>query len=111
MRKFFFSSRRRHTRSYGDWSSDVCSSDLQRRPRVGRAPGLLDSQPPEPAAQVRRRERDLVALRSEERRVGKECRSWGAQPESTKKLKFMRASIKMTGVSNLQRFSASTTQT
>src|SRR5438094_2180691 len=27
---FFFSSRRRHTRSYGDWSSDVCSSDLSR---------------------------------------------------------------------------------
>src|SRR5437867_3759431 len=27
---FFFSSRRRHTRSYGDWSSDVCSSDLER---------------------------------------------------------------------------------
>src|SRR5437867_10618124 len=27
---FFFSSRRRHTRSYGDWSSDVCSSDLVR---------------------------------------------------------------------------------
>src|SRR5207248_4060942 len=26
----FFSSRRRHTRSYGDWSSDVCSSDLSR---------------------------------------------------------------------------------
>src|SRR6266516_359674 len=26
--RFFFSSRRRHTRSYGDWSSDVCSSDL-----------------------------------------------------------------------------------
>src|SRR5207248_7841535 len=25
---FFFSSRRRHTGSYGDWSSDVCSSDL-----------------------------------------------------------------------------------
>src|SRR6266705_480702 len=25
---FFFSSIRRHTRSYGDWSSDVCSSDL-----------------------------------------------------------------------------------
>src|SRR5207248_5281874 len=24
----FFSSRRRHRRSYGDWSSDVCSSDL-----------------------------------------------------------------------------------
>src|SRR6266705_4417081 len=28
---FFFSSRRRHTRSYGDWSSDVCSSDLVTR--------------------------------------------------------------------------------
>src|SRR6478735_7076086 len=34
---FFFSSRRRHTRLQGDWSSDVCSSDLSRwrcrRPR------------------------------------------------------------------------------
>src|SRR5256885_8542682 len=28
---FFFSSRRRHTRLQGDWSSDVCSSDLGRR--------------------------------------------------------------------------------
>src|SRR5437867_7103160 len=38
---FFFSSRRRHTRSYGDWSSDVCSSDLL----VGCAvePGLDDA--------------------------------------------------------------------
>src|SRR4051794_41500167 len=27
---FFFSSRRRHTRWTGDWSSDVCSSDLHR---------------------------------------------------------------------------------
>src|SRR5437762_12171026 len=27
---FFFSSRRRHTRYIGDWSSDVCSSDLIR---------------------------------------------------------------------------------
>src|SRR2546421_8719301 len=26
---FFFSSRRRHTRSDRDWSSDVCSSDLE----------------------------------------------------------------------------------
>src|SRR5205807_3365398 len=26
--EFFFSSRRRHTRLQGDWSSDVCSSDL-----------------------------------------------------------------------------------
>src|SRR5688500_94541 len=30
---FFFSSRRRHTRLQGDWSSDVCSSDLPRRLR------------------------------------------------------------------------------
>src|SRR5215467_15375431 len=38
---FFFSSRRRHTRLQGDWSSDVCSSDLSRTasgvPRVARA--------------------------------------------------------------------------
>src|SRR5580658_10730770 len=39
---FFFSSRRRHTRLQGDWSSDVCSSDLavaigqQRHHRIGR---------------------------------------------------------------------------
>src|SRR6266850_4853255 len=35
---FFFSSRRRHTRLQGDWSSDVCSSDLLRsaEERVGR---------------------------------------------------------------------------
>src|SRR5256885_10371820 len=31
---FFFSSRRRHTRLQGDWSSDVCSSDLSRRVRA-----------------------------------------------------------------------------
>src|SRR5690349_24230584 len=30
VRSFFFSSRRRHTRSLRDWSSDVCSSDLGR---------------------------------------------------------------------------------
>src|SRR5690554_7663814 len=30
--KFFFSSRRRHTRCGRDWSSDVCSSDLNFRP-------------------------------------------------------------------------------
>src|SRR5437762_1670261 len=31
--RFFFSSRRRHTRYIGDWSSDVCSSDLRRKRR------------------------------------------------------------------------------
>src|SRR5437879_13429627 len=33
---FFFSSRRRHTRYIGDWSSDVCSSDLLKQPVVNR---------------------------------------------------------------------------
>src|SRR5256885_3401432 len=33
---FFFSSRRRHTRLQGDWSSDVCSSDLEEARRQGR---------------------------------------------------------------------------
>src|SRR5438132_8319901 len=32
---FFFSSRRRHTRSLCDWSSDVCSSDLEPVPTQG----------------------------------------------------------------------------
>src|SRR5256885_12227521 len=39
---FFFSSRRRHTRLQGDWSSDVCSSDLAPLGLVGglaRVPG------------------------------------------------------------------------
>src|SRR5699024_11423178 len=31
---FFFSSRRRHTRSKRDWSSDVCSSDLSRMQHI-----------------------------------------------------------------------------
>src|SRR5256884_9926834 len=32
---FFFSSRRRHTRCSRDWSSDVCSSDLERGGGIG----------------------------------------------------------------------------
>ena len=35
---FFFSSRRRHTRLQGDWSSDVCSSDLARGPNKNIVP-------------------------------------------------------------------------
>src|SRR6266487_4566126 len=41
---FFFSSRRRHTRWTGDWSSDVCSSDLPRRSSLlepGDTPGVI----------------------------------------------------------------------
>src|SRR5437762_9677378 len=47
---FFFSSRRRHTRYIGDWSSDVCSSDLTAlrfpgspRCALGRPPGNRDA--------------------------------------------------------------------
>src|SRR3989337_3580647 len=35
-RSYFFSSRRRHTRCYRDWSSDVCSSDLDWQIPLGR---------------------------------------------------------------------------
>src|SRR6266403_5352783 len=38
MRCFFFSSRRRHTSSLRDWSSDVCSSDLASGFANGNAP-------------------------------------------------------------------------
>src|SRR5437870_11734452 len=43
--KFFFSSRRRHTRWPRDWSSDVCSSDLSSSAGTGRRA----STPPTPA--------------------------------------------------------------
>src|SRR3712207_580665 len=39
---FFFSSRRRHTRYWRDWSSDVCSSDLDARPPGSRPYCLID---------------------------------------------------------------------
>src|ERR1017187_5047019 len=46
---FFFSSRRRHTRYIGDWSSDVCSSDLpdpgSRHPALHSSFGGSDSRP------------------------------------------------------------------
>src|SRR5438270_5400828 len=84
---FFFSSRRRHTRFDCDWSSDVCSSDLPGddvadaetpdRDRAERAiegcgHSFPDSTRPSAATRVATRDR------SEERRVGKECRSRGA---------------------------------
>src|SRR5260370_23605668 len=74
---FFFSSRRRHTRFKCDWSSDVCSSDLravmeetrvQRRERLPIRRG-------EPAEIRLHGRRVRGQERSEERRVGKECRS------------------------------------
>src|SRR5437762_14026436 len=69
---FFFSSRRRHTRYIGDWSSDVCSSDL------GIAlPGEPDEATIDLLERIPHFARALRTARgrSEERRVGKECRS------------------------------------
>src|SRR5207247_4135715 len=91
----FFSSRRRHTRSTRDWSSDVCSSDLsfiRKRRVVESVDGRLGETI---LSRIRERlpARGLLAhrengcaegaalvpilsvriLRSEERRVGKEC--------------------------------------
>src|SRR5438309_10249152 len=90
----FFSSRRRHTRWNCDWSSDVCSSDL--------CSSALDRNAPN-----RIQERFFAALRmtghffstkrqepktksqnysrSEERRVGKECRSRRWQGDKERK--------------------------
>src|SRR5438034_3103345 len=38
---FFFSSRRRHTRSLCDWSSDVCSSDLDSHTTPAKRPAAM----------------------------------------------------------------------
>src|SRR5690242_20825111 len=67
---FFFSSRRRHTRLTCDWSSDVCSSDLDE----GHLHDLAVSAQHEPGiGKLKAAYKHL--FRSEERRVGKECRS------------------------------------
>src|SRR6266581_7004697 len=66
---FFFSCRRRHTRWTGDWSSDVCSSDLRQPHPSGRRTRSARS-----GRDQRVRDRPSHH-RSEERRVGKECRS------------------------------------
>src|SRR5205807_9184390 len=92
---FFFSSRRRHTRLQGDWSSDVCSSDLflgilnalncgdvmnevayALRPyevNAGETDAVLD-ETMDYLHEVFRKKQPWK-LRSEERRVGKECES------------------------------------
>src|SRR2546429_3456484 len=73
---FFFSSRRRHTRCSRDWSSDVCSSDLATLNQLVRClwfqffSGMVRLFGPRFFYQV-----DALSIRSEERRVGKECRS------------------------------------
>src|SRR2546430_15231978 len=101
-RRVFFSSRRRHTRFDCDWSSDVCSSDLWAKSEHGpvSAPDFRDwhdqstafeaiayyqgrdtavmAGPVAEYAQVALASREFFRVfhvRSEERRVGKECRS------------------------------------
>src|SRR5699024_12008382 len=95
---FCFSSRRRHTRSKRDWSSDVCSSDLTRPTLFGAVPrvweklkaalqagypgdAVADSVANPQVAQTLRAKIGLdeaqwvvTGARSEERRVGKESR-------------------------------------
>src|SRR5256885_13269780 len=87
---FFFSSRRRHTRLQGDWSSDVCSSDLVFEEAAMVVPFLLfvlrvKLQRIAAKLGILRQQGKVETLkwrcafsrqfRSEERRVGKECRS------------------------------------
>src|SRR5690606_39537531 len=55
---FFFSSRRRHTRFSRDWSSDVCSSDLDRVRDISRADAVTVAR----AFEATRRIFDLEAL-------------------------------------------------
>src|SRR5207249_7478182 len=94
---FFFSSRRRHTRSKRDWSSDVCSSDLQPLQDLGLNRRLTKQSASPPATafsllfsidrliahfsatvafEFTRYSRWRAIHRSEERRVGKESRRW-----------------------------------
>src|SRR5437764_9693638 len=103
---FFFSSRRRHTRYIGDWSSDVCSSDLVDRyfdaatgvmakdaqgklamtevtlkPQVTFSGERLPTREQIDSMHHEAHDECFIAnsvKRSEERRVGKECRSRGS---------------------------------
>src|SRR5439155_8170753 len=98
---FFFSSRRRHTRWPRDWSSDVCSSDLiprrrrnsdrrgRRRCRAARtrSPAPAGGGFPRRAIRKETPAGDIcreTAYRSEERRVGKECRCRGSTEHEEK---------------------------
>src|SRR5690625_6892688 len=93
---FFFASRRRHTRWPRDWSSDVCSSDLLnikgKQVEVDIKQELqeydfghkLKITPSKLIAPSPFRN-DRKPSRSEERRVGKECRSrWSRDQYKTK---------------------------
>src|SRR3712207_9333244 len=96
MYDFFFSSRRRHTRYWRDWSSDVCSSDLRScaAPACPAAPRSTTSRPrttscSPPSSTCCSGGSRSSPPRSEERRVGKECRSrWS--PYHLKKKKILK---------------------
>src|SRR4051794_41971757 len=87
---FFFSSRRRHTRWTGDWSSDVCSSDLSNTLCLSsnsttccrwlNCSTSTRYSTPRPLSACA-----SEAVRSEERRVGKECRYRWSPDHSKKK--------------------------
>src|SRR5699024_11569457 len=94
-RNFYFTSRRRHTRSKRDWSSDVCSSDLYGfAGNIEFFNGNIIAKSKKPFAKsdyavvlVKFKEDEFattdvlnqtfaeIKKRSEERRVGKECES------------------------------------
>src|SRR5690349_24402682 len=81
---FFFSSRRRHTRSLRDWSSDVCSSDL----------GTCESE--YTCLYISTLNWRSPTTRSEERRVGKECRfRWTPYLQKKKKVVLTRRKKKL----------------
>src|SRR5699024_11770421 len=93
---FFFSSRRRHTRSKRDWSSDVCSSDLYNQGKYEAIDVIedwkLNFNLGNTVKYISRagHKDDIIqdlkkALRSEERRVGKECRYRRARDHEKKK--------------------------
>src|SRR5437762_10582895 len=101
---FFFSSRRRHTRYIGDWSSDVCSSDLHQlvfSARISRRADDLREVFTSAVVQLLElridsgkklagavaHNQDVIRPRSEERRVGKECRARGWTEHERKKKK------------------------
>src|SRR5438093_13669634 len=88
---FFFSSRRRHTRLVSDWSSDVCSSDLttmaRRSSPYPNTSAVMIGEPSSsnPLIAAPKSSSTSISGRSEERRVGKECRFGGARESEGKK--------------------------
>src|SRR5476649_3008797 len=78
----FFSSIRRHTRSLCDWSSDVCSSDLNLALAMVCDPTAFSTSLSVGSSLI------YKMSRSEERRVGKECRSRWWPYDSKKKDKL-----------------------